>query len=97
MSPDKAKIYLTPYRNPAVSAYYHYNSISERGSIENQVLFEGGESGEENGKGLYLKDGVFAMTGIKTAYDGRYAPMLVPWTVMEPEKAEEMALRVRHF
>lgn len=90
LSPDKAKIYLTPYRNPAVSAYYHYNSISERGSIENQVLFEGGESGEENGKGLYLKDGVFAMTGIKTAYDGRYAPMLVPWTVMEPEKAEEM-------
>ena len=90
LSPDKAKFYLTPYRNPAVSAYYHYNSISEQGSIENQVLFEGGKGGEENGKGLYLKDGVFAMTGVKTAYDGRYAPMLVPWTVIEPEKTEEM-------
>ena len=50
LSPDKAKLYLTPYGNPEVSAYYHYNSISEQGSIENQVLFEGGESGEENGR-----------------------------------------------
>ena len=30
-----------------------------------------------------------AMTGMKTAYDGKYAPMLVPWSLTEPEEAEK--------
>ena len=29
------------------------------------------------------------MTGMRTAYDGQYAPMLVPWSVLDPEEARE--------
>ena len=29
------------------------------------------------------------MTGIKTAYDGEYAPMLVPWSIVDPNEEKE--------
>lgn len=79
-----------PYRNQTVAGYYHYMSRSEDASVENNVPYMGGESTPENGHGLYFEDGVLAMNGMKTAYDKRYAPMLVPWSVPET-KGEEAA------
>lgn len=29
------------------------------------------------------------MTGIKTAYDGEYASMLVPWSIVDPNEEKE--------
>lgn len=40
----------------------------------------------EHGKML---DGVFGMEGELTAFEGMYAPMLVPWSVQEPVKETE--------
>ncbi|MFR5245434.1 MAG: hypothetical protein ACLTFJ_11545 [Clostridium sp.] len=32
------------------------------------------------------REGKEMMTGIKTAYDGEYAPMLVPWSIVDPNE-----------
>ena len=36
-----------------------------------------------------IKDEKRTMTGVKTAYDGEYAPMLVPWSIVDPEEQGE--------
>ena len=43
-------------------------------------------SDSENGA---KKDGKETMTGVKTAYDGEYAPMLVPWSIVDPNEENE--------
>ena len=48
----------------------------------------GGETSGENAAGLYWKDNVKTMTGVRTAYDGKFAPMLIPWSMTEPEDEE---------
>ena len=35
------------------------------------------------------REGKEMMTGIKTAYDGEYAPMLVPWSIVDPNEEKE--------
>ena len=32
------------------------------------------------------------MTGVKTAYDGEYAPMLIPWSIVDPNQEKEGTL-----
>ncbi|MCI8453481.1 MAG: LPXTG cell wall anchor domain-containing protein [Lachnospiraceae bacterium] len=82
---EKEKEHCRPYRNPKVAEYYHYVLRSENASVEDNVPYPDGKGGLESGYGLYLKDNVFAMNGMQTAYDRRYAPMLVPWSVPETE------------
>lgn len=86
---DQTVGHYEPYGNQAVARYYHYDSISENAGVEDQVQFYGTASDGENPAGMYWKDGVAVMTGERTAYDGKYAPMLVPWTVAEPETEEK--------
>jgi hypothetical protein len=85
---DQAAGHYEPYGNPAVAEYYHYQSISEDGGLESGVPFLGGETSGENAAGLYWKDNVKTMTGVRTAYDGKFAPMLIPWSMTEPEDEE---------
>ncbi len=82
---DQTADHYEPYRNSAVAEYYHYRSDSENASVEDNVMFTGGAADPENMEGIYFKDGVAAMTGVLTAYDGKYASMLVPWSVPETD------------
>lgn len=42
-------------------------------------------SDSENGEN---ENGKETMTGVKTAYDREYAPMLVPWSIVDPKEQE---------
>ncbi|MFT4104987.1 MAG: SpaA isopeptide-forming pilin-related protein [Lacrimispora sp.] len=65
------------YETNGVEKIYRYGSVSEDKQTYNNVSFP-------SGAGEVYRDGVAAMEGMQTAYDGKYAPMLVPWTVTEP-------------
>ena len=65
------------YEADAVERIYHYGSISEDKQVYNNVSYPT-EKGEE------YQDNITVMEGMQIAYDGKYAPMLVPWTVTEP-------------
>lgn len=71
----------------AVSKYYRYSSVAENKGIANDVPFPGGTVTEGNETGSQYKDNVTAMQGVQTAYDGKYAPMLVPWTVVASDNS----------
>lgn len=86
---DQTAGHYEPYGNQTVAQYYHYDSASENAGVEDQVQFYGTAADGDNPAGMYWKDGVAVMTGVRTAYDGKYAPMLVPWTVAEPETEEK--------
>ena len=45
------------------------------------VLYDGNET--ENGQ-IQIRDQVPVMEGVGTAVEGKFAPMLVPWTVLAP-------------
>lgn len=60
----------------AVSKYYRFSSVAENKGIANDVPFPG-----------QYKDNVTTMQGAQVAYDGNYAPMLVPWTVVASDNA----------
>jgi uncharacterized surface anchored protein len=60
----------------AVSKYYRFSSVAENKGIANDVPFPG-----------QYKDNVTTMQGVQIAYDGKYAPMLVPWTVVASDNA----------
>lgn len=63
------------YEADAIEKIYRYGSVSEeRQSLD--VLLSGEHEGD--------RERVAVMKGMQTAVDGRYAPMLVPWTVTEP-------------
>jgi hypothetical protein len=70
-----------------VSKYYRYSSVAENKGIANNVPFPGGTITESNGAGIQYKDNVTTMQGAQIAYDGKYAPMLVPWTVVASDNA----------
>ncbi|PJJ29847.1 SpaA isopeptide-forming pilin-related protein [Lacrimispora celerecrescens] len=70
-----------------VSKYYRYSSVAENKGIADDVPFPGGTITENNGAGIQYKDNVTTMQGVQIAYDGKYAPMLVPWTVVAPYNA----------
>ena len=46
-------------------------------------------SDSENGA---KREGKETMTGVKTAYDGEYAPMLIPWSIVDPNQEKEGTL-----
>ncbi|ADL03061.1 SpaA isopeptide-forming pilin-related protein [Lacrimispora saccharolytica] len=71
----------------AVAKYYRYSSVAENKGIANDVPFPGGTVTEGNEAGIQYKDNVTAMQGVQTAYDGKYAPMLVPWTIVASDNS----------
>lgn len=72
------------YNGTAVENRYFYGSVSEDKGSADKVMFKGGTTDDNNVSGMQWKDDVLSMTGELTAYDGKYAPMLVPWTVTAP-------------
>lgn len=72
-----------------IEPYYHYASISEHGKTLDGVRLSCDRScGGNCLYGEHFEDQVFAMEGELPAYEGMYAPMLVPWTVQEPVGGE---------
>lgn len=67
-----------------VSKYYHYSSVSEGFGNANDVPYPDAAVTDDNLYGIRYQDNVRTMQGALTAYDGRYAPMLVPYTVAAP-------------
>lgn len=63
------------YEADAIEKIYRYGSLSEEKRTLGDRL-----PGDRDGK----EKGIPVMTGMQTAVDGKYAPMLVPWTVTEP-------------
>ena len=72
-----------PYRADAIEERYSYGSVSEQAGEAENVRFEKEAEGKE-ARAVYRS--VRAMQGTQTAYDGLYAPMLVPYSVLEPEQ-----------
>lgn len=73
------------YAADAIEKRYHYGSISEHAGTADDVLYQSQTAADEkNPSGYYFKDKVKTMTGNQTAYEGGYAPMLIPWSVAEP-------------
>lgn len=70
----------------AVSKYYRYSSVAENKDTANDVPFPKTVTGS-NVADIQYKDNVTTMQGVQIAYDGKYAPMLVPWTVVAPDNA----------
>lgn len=77
----------------AVSEVYRYSSLSEHGGLADAVAYPGGEAIEDNVPGIMYRDQVTVMQGAQTAYDNRYAPMLVPYAVTEEESSVESSCR----
>lgn len=65
------------YETDGIEKIYRYGSVSEDKQIYDNVSFP-------SGAGEVYRDNVTAMEGMQTAYDGKYASMLVPWSVAEP-------------
>lgn len=74
----------TSYNGTVIENRYFYGSVSEDKGSADKVMFKGGATDDNNVSGMQWKDDVISMTGELTAYDGKYAPMLVPWTVTAP-------------
>ncbi|MEW4411273.1 SpaA isopeptide-forming pilin-related protein [Clostridium sp. AN503] len=73
----------------SVSKYYRYSSVSEHAGTAGDVPFPSGNVTEENAPGIQYKDNVMTMHGIRTAYQGKYASMLVPWSIKASENSAE--------
>lgn len=81
--------YLSEGKNgrDQVAEVYRYSSVSEQPQTADDVWYLGGTVTEDNVPGIQYRDHVAVMQGSLTAYDGRYAPMLVPYSVLtEPEQ-----------
>lgn len=78
----------TNYDGKVLQDRFFYAGISEDRGAANDVMYKGGQTDDNNASGMQWKDGVVSMTGELTAYSGRYAQMLVPWTVTEPADAK---------
>lgn len=72
------------YNSIPLQNRFFYGSISEDAGIADQVMFKGGDVDKENASDMRWEDNVRSMTGELTAYEGKYASMLVPWTVTAP-------------
>ena len=69
-------------KNAAVKSYYSgYTSQSEDGGAADGVVYNGYETSSGQ---MEVRDGVAVMTGVQTAVEGKFAAMLVPWTVLAP-------------
>ena len=89
MRPGRSLTSHAPYeeeymdgRNDTVKGYYAgYTSQSEDAGIMDGVIYDGYET--EDGQ-WEVRDQVATMKGMQTAVDGKFASMLVPWTVLPP-------------
>lgn len=79
----------------AVGKYYRYSSVAEKGGTADDVPYPGGTVTEDNVPGTRYQDGVTIMHGVQTAYDGKYASMLVPWSITAPADAAAEAAETR--
>lgn len=70
-----------------VSKYYRYSSAAEKSGSADDVPYPGGTVTEDNVSGIQYHDNVQTMHGIHTAYNGKYAAMLVPWSVKASENS----------
>lgn len=79
--------YLTENQSgrKGIAPNYRYSSVSEHKGTADDVPYPGGTSTEDNVPGAEYKDQVSTIHGVQTTYDGLYAPMLVPWSVVAPE------------
>lgn len=69
-------------RNGTVKGYYYgYTSQSEDSIIMDNVIYYSYET--DSGQ-TEVRDHVPVMTGMQTAVEGKFASMLVPWTVLAP-------------
>ena len=98
MSPLSGNTSLTDngsyYDLKALEDRYFYASVSEDEGSADCVMYKGGASDSDNASGMYFKDDVRTMTGVLTAYDGKYASMLVPWTVTNAEDLDSYSSAV---
>ncbi len=76
----------------AVSQVYRYSSVSEQAGTADNVWYPDGNVTEDNAAGTWYRDQVSSMQGSQTAYDGRYAPMLVPYSAVRETTGESGAL-----
>lgn len=74
------------YETDGVEKIYRYGSISEDKQIYDQVAFP-------SERGVVYQDHVTAMEGVQTAFNGKYASMLVPWSVTEPANEQTDAIQ----
>ena len=63
---------------------FYYASVSEDNGRASDVIYKGGAKNDNNASGMQFKDNVKTVTGELTAYEGKFAQMLVPWTVTAP-------------
>lgn len=73
-----------------ISENYRYSSLSEDAGLSDDVPYPGAEITADNRLGIQYRDHVATMAGMQTAYDGKYAAMLVPYSVVasSDEQAE---------
>lgn len=84
---DNGNVHYSP---DEIEKRYHYGAISENQGTASNVLYPNGPDRDDNNQtGFYFKDDVATMAGNQTAYQDKYAPMLVPWTVIEPVTIDE--------
>lgn len=69
-------------------AVYRYSSVSEHRSRADGVAYPGGAASADNVPGTVYRDKVITMHGVQTAFDGKYASMLVPWSVTASDNPE---------
>jgi len=78
----------TTYAGTALVHRFFYASISEDEGKADNIMYKSGATNDNNVSGMQWKDDIHTMTGQLTAYDKKYAPMLVPWTLIEPAGLE---------
>ena len=65
-----------------ISENYRYSSLSEDAGLSDDVPYPGADITADNRLGIQYRDHVATMTGMQTAYEGKYAAMLVPYSVI---------------
>lgn len=79
----------TTYDGKPLQDRFFYAGISEDKGTADNVMYKGTVTDDNNKSGMFFKDSVPSMTGQQTAYSGKYASMLVPWTVTEHANSEQ--------
>lgn len=81
-SAEQNSYYLTEGQSgrSEISGCYRYSSVSEQTGMADDVPYPGSP--------LQYRDNVRTINGELTAYDGRYAAMLVPYSMAEPKTAD---------
>lgn len=70
-----------------VSKYYRYSSVAEKSGTADDVPYPGSTITDDNVSGIQYRDNVQTMHGVHTAYHGKYAAMLVPWSITAPKNS----------